>query len=145
MKAIRLYILPLFLLLGSLGLLAKGIKIKQDSQKVWKDSVNSQVKVQVNALVTPDDTRMLSLRNIMAAIGQQYSLPLDVTLKGTSLVIKPDISRIKPEQVLVNDSNIYGFMNAISALPYRMEYETVCIGNSCGAEGFNLTVTLKGV
>lgn len=145
MKEIRLYILPLCLLLVSFGLLAKGIKIKQDAQKVWKDVVNAQVQTQTNASVPPDDVRMLSLRNITAAIGRQYDLPLDVAVKGTSLSLKPDITRIKPEQILANDSNIYGFFNALSALPYRLVYENLCIGKDCGPEGFTMTITMTGV
>jgi len=145
MKTIRLYILPLFLLLASLTLLAKGIKTKQDAQAVWKNVVNTQVQTQINAAIAPDDARMLSMRNITQAIGRQYDLPMDVSLKGATLSLKPDITKIKPEQVLANDSNIYGFINTLSALPYRMEYESVCIGTACGPEGFNLTMTLKGV
>jgi hypothetical protein len=145
MKAIRLYILPLFLLLASLAVLAKGIKVRQDAQATWKNVVNSQVQQQMNSLVPPDDTRMLSLRNLVQAIGRQYELPLDVTLKGPNLMAKPDLTKIKPEQLLAHDSNIYGFINTLSALPYRMEYESVCIGTGCGPEGFNLTIILKGV
>ena len=145
MKAIRLYILPLFLLLASLTVLAKGIKVRQDVQKTWKDVVKTQVQQQMNSLVPPDDTRMLSLRNLTQAIGRQYELPLEVSLKGPSLMAKPDLTRIKTDQVLAHDSNIYGFINTLSALPYRMEYESLCIGTGCGPEGFNLTITLKGV
>ena len=145
MKSIRLYILPLCLLLASLFLLAKGIKTKQEAQTVWKNVVNTQVQRQINALIAPDDARMLSMRNITIAIGRQYDLPMEVSLKGAMLNVKPDITKIKPEQVLAHDSNIYGFINTLSALPYRMEYESLCIGAACGPEGFNLTMILKGV
>jgi len=140
-----LYILPLFLLLVSLALLIKGVKVRQDAQKAWKDVVNSQVQQQMNALVPPDDARMLSLRNLTLAIGRQYNLPLEVSLKGSTLSAKPDLARIRAEQVLASDSNIYGFLNTLSSLPYRMEYETLCIGTGCGPEGLTLTVTMKGV
>jgi hypothetical protein len=85
------------------------------------------------------------MRNIIVAVGQQYDIPLVVVLKGATMDIRPDIRKIRPEQLFANDSNIYGFINTLSSLPYRMEYESFCIGPGCGAEGFALSVTVKGV
>jgi hypothetical protein len=145
MKVLRLYILPLCLLLASIFLLAKGIKIKKDSQTVWKGIVNSLVQQQINATIAPDDAKMISIRKIVVATAGQYDIPVTVALRGPTMSIKPDITQIKPGEVLDQESNIYGFINTLSALPYRMQYESFCIGTGCGPEGFTLSVTVKGV
>lgn len=145
MSAIKSYLLPLCLLLASLFLLTRGMNIKKDSQRVWKDVVKSQLQQNMNASIAPADAQMIGIRNIVAAIGRQYDIPLVVVLKGATLDIRPDIGKIKPEQLLSYDSNIYGFINTLSSLPYKMEYERLCIGADCGAEGFAMSITVKGV
>ena len=145
MKVLRLYILPLCLLLASIFLLARGIKIKKDSQTVWKGIVNSLVQQQINATIAPDAAKMISIRKIVVATADQYGIPVAVTLNGATMHIKPDITQIKPEQVLGQESKMYGFINTLSAFPYRMQYDSFCIGSGCGPEGFTLSVTVKGV
>lgn len=132
MNKVKLYILPLFLVLSSLIVVVQTMKFVRSSAYRTESSARASVSpaagpVQGQAL-SPEE--MLTAKNIFSALAEKNSLSVSVGIATNRIVISAE----KNSDTLRNYDGILSYLTGISDLPYSMEYKGFCIGRGCSKD-----------
>jgi hypothetical protein len=164
MKIAKVYLPMILLMLGSLMVAARTVQVHKD-----KEIMLSQIKLKEvsdhRADAPVPDADLIAAKLIIEGFASYYKLPLDIKLEKhcikmsaasqTASTQAPDDKEEgeKPENkkkdgankfaVLDNFDNMLAFFNALSSLPYPLEYKELCVGVDC-TEGFTATLGPKG-
>lgn len=141
MNKVKLYILPLFLLLSSL---IAGVMIVK-SLKDITSMESSAAAVNYQPVVAPTATtralspqELLTAKNVFAAMAVSKELPIDVTISANRVVAIAE----KNSGILQNYDGIIAYLTGISDLPYAMKYESFCVGRDCPKD-FVIDIALR--
>lgn len=84
---------------------------------------------------------LLAAKKVIEAGAYMYDLPVDVSIKDNKI-------HISSRESVVTDSLHYSsllrFFSYISALPYGIEYENVCLGVSCPGRDVKIELKIVG-
>jgi len=167
MKMAKLYLPMILLMLGSLVVAARTVQVHKD-----KEIMLSQIKLKEVSDHRADapfpDADLLGAKQMIDGFAAFYKLPLETKLEKHCIKIaaaspKTDDSPAPGEKmdeskpgskgnaegsdkfaVLNNFDNILAFFNAVSSLPYPLEYKELCVGTDCTGI-FEATLGTKGV
>ncbi len=133
MNKVRLYILPLFLLIGSLIAGIQTIKAVRavtaiETEVVTRRSAPPAGAKALSQALGPEE--MLTAKNIFAALAEKNALKVSVGISSNKVVINAE----KNSGALQNYDGILSYLSGISGLPYSMEYKGFCIGRGCGKD-----------
>lgn len=133
MNKVKLYILPLFLLIGSLiaGIYTikavRAITTMEAGTVLLRPDSSPGVPLQKQTLSSEE---MLTAKNIFSALAERNALNMNVGISTNRVIISAE----KNSGTLQNYNGILSYLTGISDLPYSMEYKGFCIGRSCGKD-----------
>ena len=142
MKAVRLYLVPSLLVLSSLFLFKSGMNLKKESVIAAGKLEIKKAETQA-AVVKPTD--LITIKQLIDALALKSTLPVAVVIDKNHLKISP-IPSLDPkvktkDAILAKYPQMMDFITQVSALPYKMEYTSFCIGEECES-GFDMQLTV---
>lgn len=147
--------IPIVLALVSLATIVGAFKFKHSA--VQTKFNNAALTTVVRQDSTPDKdlsgADLLSVRQIVDGLARVHNVPVKVTMEQNGSITlvggKPEGQPGEQSDgdvkaaVLSNYAGILGLLRSLSALPYRAEYKSLCIGSECNS-GFTMTILFKG-
>lgn len=137
MKIMKLYILPIFLVIASIVAVAKGTDtMKEVAVLSAQDTVYAEVlrqlkpgkQLSANSLSTPE---AMTFKQLLEMLATKHDVPVSVTIAQGQIRVAGDQAVSK--DILKKYESVMAFVAAMSGLPYSMEYKTFCLGEACPA------------
>lgn len=135
MNRVKLYILPLCLVLSSLIAGVQTIKAVRSSASLEAETASRNLPFPSSTSGPAgqlSSEEMLTAKNLFSALAQKNLLPVNVAVSTNKIVISSE----KNGEVLQNYEGILSYLTGISDLPYSMEYKNFCIGRGCTKDIF---------
>lgn len=142
MKTARLYIVPLFLIASSLMLTVRGVAMKKDAAALQMKALAQGAPVKTDSAVAAKNvvpamsiSEIMTLNRLIGILAAGSQIPLK------EQIINNSISYTSAPEVLENYDGLLNFMSSISALPYPIQYDKMCLGTGC-RDGFEMSLKL---
>ncbi len=138
MSKIRLFIL-LVLFSSSIFFLISGATYYRNTVDNLTNKINKNTCKITKKPLTIDG--LITAKKVVEGIIQTSGLNLNVEIKDNFIEIKSN-----PKNMILDNESGYNsfvqFLNALSNLPYSIEYESFCFGSACGESDIFIRVKL---
>lgn len=129
MKTVRLYWLPLLLLISSIYLINNTVDIKKDCELTKAKITIDKARLKTKEVGAYD---VITAKQLIEAVSLRYKLPIKVDNAKNVLKLSIDSKDESAKQEILNKyEDLMGLLTTIAALPYRMKYDSFAYGKDC--------------
>lgn len=141
MKTARLYIVPLFLMASSLVLTVKAVAMKKDAAALQMKAMASGASTKPHTAAARKTVPAMSISEVMTLNRLINVLAAGSQIPLKEQIINNTINYKSVPEVLENYDGLLNFMSSISALPYPIQYDKMCLGTGC-KDGFEMSLKI---